>query len=413
MPRGRSNGSEILSIASSYLKTSVLSANSKRLNIDDIIDEHSQIIDRVNKIDDKLREIGGDDISAAKEEMIKKATENPPPFLPLEIISENKQQKIPDKLKLIPPATKEETMNQNLAVKDNSAEINLLQTLMSNPDTLNEIIRLSQMMIESKIDFRVLEFVKRGINKEYEDSTDKISIAAFHKYWKNLIKQEVSEIDPMIEDKILHFVTTKEGEKVDKNKLFTLIDFYQYYPVYVQKDKNLSKEIYFVMSSNTDGGYNWKEGLKKNDLDKLDKNKELLYLLEYINDKLKEKYPKIAKAYRFFDVNHKSEITREEFSNGLQKLKIVMDERETDLVFHHLDTNHDGLLKYNEFCLLMEEKLKNLDPYGENQEKGMTDQKASAIFSGKSNKTFTKKDKLEDYNDYSPSAYKPFAKTNK
>ena len=47
MIRKIGDGNDLLSIASSYLQTSVLSANSKRLNIDKIIEEHSQIIDRV------------------------------------------------------------------------------------------------------------------------------------------------------------------------------------------------------------------------------------------------------------------------------------------------------------------------------------------------------------------------------
>ena len=347
--RRAGDNNDILSIASTYLKTSVLSSKSKRMNIDNIIEEHEIVMDRAKKIDDKLKEIGGDDVSAAKNEMIQKTIkQTPKPDIKPSVV-ENKKEIVPEKVKLEPRVSKEEATNQNLTIKDNSAEIDLLQKLLNNTDMLNQIIKLSQMMIDAKIDFRILEFVKRGINKEYDAETEHISVSAFHKYWKNLIKPEVGELDPMIEDKILHFVTTKDGDKVDKNKLITLIDFYQYYPVYVQRDRNFSKEMYFVMSSNTDGGYNWKEGIKKGDLDKLDANKELIYLLEYINDKLKEKYPKIANAFRLFDVDHKSEISKEEFSKGLKKLKIVMDENEIDLVFNYLDTNKDGILKYNQF----------------------------------------------------------------
>ena len=63
----------------------------------------------------------------------------------------------------------------------------------------------------------------------------------------------------------------------------------------------------------------------------------------------------------------KSEITKEEFSSGLKKLKIVMNDRETDLVFKYLDSNNDNLLKYNDFCLLMKNKLQTQFPYSENQ----------------------------------------------
>lgn len=61
----------------------------------------------------------------------------------------------------------------------------------------------------------------------------------------------------------------------------------------------------------------------------------------------------------------------------------------------------------------MEDKFKNLDPYGNNQDIASTGLKELAGLSEKSIKTFTKKEKLEDYKDFSPSAYKPFLKTNK
>ena len=347
----RKSGSinDTLSVASSYLRTSVLSSKSKRMHIDNIISEHEQVMDRVKKIDDQLRREGADDEKSAKAELLQRVVQPRSSTPPLEVIKEAKDEGVPEKFKIKPTVTKEEAKNQNLTLKDTSAEIDVLQKLLNSPEMMNEVIKLSQMMFDSKIDFRVLEFLKRGINKEYEEATAFITVAAFHKYWRNLIRPEVGQLDPAIEDKVLHFVTTKDGEKVDKNKLFTLIDFYQYYPVYVQKDRNQSKEMYYVLSSNTDGGYNWSQGLKKKDLETLDKSKDFIYLLEYINDKIKEKHPKMAQAYRFFDVDHKSAISKEEFAVGLQKLKIVMEQSEIDKVFDYLDRNKNGKLTYNEF----------------------------------------------------------------
>jgi hypothetical protein len=286
-------GNDTLSMASSYLQTSVLSSKSKRINIDNILDEHELVMDRVKEIDDRLKANGADDVKSTKDEMIKRAVENKHIAPSIDEIHETKDILTAGKNKIKPTMPKEDLKTQTVNVKDTSNEIDMLQKLLNNTEVLNEVIRLSQMMIKSKIDCRILEFLKRGVNKEYEVNATQISIANFHKYWKNLIKPEVEELDPTIENKVLHFVTTKEGDQIDKTKLFTLIDFYQYYPVYVQGDRNFSKEMYYVMSSNTDGGYNWKEGLKTKELQKFDQNKELIYLLEYINDKVTGKYPRL------------------------------------------------------------------------------------------------------------------------
>lgn len=61
----------------------------------------------------------------------------------------------------------------------------------------------------------------------------------------------------------------------------------------------------------------------------------------------------------------------------------------------------------------MEEKYKKLDPFGEHTDKLLHDQDVSGIHSGKSAKTFNKKDRLEDYNESDPTMFKPFFKTNK
>ena len=205
-----------------------------------------------------------------------------------------------------------------MTIKHNSNEIEVLQKLLNNTEMLDEVLKISKTLIDSKVDYRTFEFLRRGINKEYDDSTLFITVGAFHKYWKNLIDPEIDHHDPTVEDKVLHFVTTVDGEKVDKLRLFTLIDFYQYFPIYIQKDKNFSKEVYYCLSSNTDGGYNWDSGLKQKDLEKLEQSKEIHFLLEYAHDKIKEKYSTMAQAYRFFDVDHKTSITKDEFSNGLK-----------------------------------------------------------------------------------------------
>ena len=314
------------------------------MHIDKIIEEQEEIIDRVKKIDDQLKSQNGGDMKSAKEELIQRAVNAKPPTPPVEPTQEAKEKPAEVK-KLKPTLPREEPVQEKVNVKSTSQEIDILQKLLGDTEMLNEIIRLSQMMIESKIDFRILEFMKRGVNAHHSESESFIKIPEFHDHWRKLIKPEVGHLDPSIEDKILHFVTTKDGEKVDKNRLFTLIDFYQYYPVYVQRDRNFSKEMYYVMSSNTDGGYNWKEGKASAKA----KPNDVIFLLEYINDKVTEKYPKMAQAYRFFDTGHKSAIDLQEFTAGLKKLKIVMSDEETEKVFKFLDKNCDGLLTYNEF----------------------------------------------------------------
>lgn len=99
-------GNDAISVASSYLLTSVLSSKSKRMNIDNIIDEEEEIIDRVKKIDDKLREHGADDVKSAKQEMIQRAV-NAKPVASLQPIPESKDE-YKEKLQIKPTVVNKE-----------------------------------------------------------------------------------------------------------------------------------------------------------------------------------------------------------------------------------------------------------------------------------------------------------------
>ena len=106
-------GNDALSIASSYLLTSVLSSKSKRINIDNIIDEEAQIIDRVKSIDDKLKEQGANDVKSNKAEMIQRAI-NTKPIFPLAPIPESNEESFKEKISIKP------TINNNQRNIDSS-----------------------------------------------------------------------------------------------------------------------------------------------------------------------------------------------------------------------------------------------------------------------------------------------------
>jgi len=75
--------------------------------------------------------------------------------------------------------------------------------------------------------------------------------------------------------------------------------------------------------------------------------------------------------------------------------------------------NKTGRVKYNQFCLILEEKYKKLDPYGELKNKVISELNNSGKTSPQTEKTFHKKEKLEDYKDPSPYHLLPFTKTQK
>jgi hypothetical protein len=82
-----------------------------------------------------------------------------------------------------------------------------------------------------------------------------IPIDKFRLIWKTLMNQEKQESHPGILYKMLHIITNESGNYIDIQKLIKIIDLTEFYPIFVKKDKNFSRELHYVLSSNTKGEY--------------------------------------------------------------------------------------------------------------------------------------------------------------
>ena len=56
-------------------------------------------------------------------------------------------------------------------------------------------------------------------------------------------------------------------------------------------------------------------------------------------------------------------LSKSDFIQGLENLKIKLASKDINLVFDYLDLSRDGVLSYAEFCNLCEEKRRNIDPF--------------------------------------------------
>jgi hypothetical protein len=146
---------------------------------------------------------------------------------------------------------------------------------------------------------------------------------------------------------------------VDLNVFCELVDLFTYYPKKPVKQHpgRGSSNIYRVMSSNIkDGASADKPEEMSADQSSLKRNLEFIWL------RIDEKFPSLSKAYRFFDVNYNNRVTFNEFSKGLELLKVKMNLRDQLACFKYLDADDSQYLTYDEFCGLTVERRSNIDP---------------------------------------------------
>ena len=148
----------------------------------------------------------------------------------------------------------------------------------------------------------------------------------------------------------------KEGESVSVSKLSSFIDFFNYVPYRTKKDKNNSKELYYVMTSNQHGeatydsnGQNTQTTMaSQSEID--NESKHFKKLLGIIWSKIYERFPNINHAFRFFDCDYNQSVSFNEFVQGLEYLRIKFSYEDIKKIFKYMDTNGDGHIGYDEFC---------------------------------------------------------------
>lgn len=146
-------------------------------------------------------------------------------------------------------------------------------------------------------------------------------------------------------------------------RLSAIVEMSQFYPFLIKKNKNFSQELYYVLSSGTSKDFT--EGIQQIKQNKTKTAEELRteQVVEFVWSKIEEKFSNLAKAFRFFDLDNNTQLTRKEFRDGLERLKIKITDEDRELVFNYLDNSQNGWLSYREFCHLVDEKRRKIDPF--------------------------------------------------
>lgn len=106
-----------------------------------------------------------------------------------------------------------------------------------------------------------------------------------------------------IVDKLIAEVATDESKQlISRHELHDLVDMYQFLPLKIKRDKNKSEDIYFILNSNKRGAPQNREEILQ-ELRDQNERMHLTKILTLVAIKMEEKFPTMAKAFLFFDVD--------------------------------------------------------------------------------------------------------------
>jgi len=169
--------------------------------------------------------------------------------------------------------------------------------------------------------------------------------------------------------------------------------------VFRTKDRNVSTELYYILSSNKkgaafDGAVNrvltTESSREHFDFEK-DKGTGRLMgasktvvggfgarapssynltagsvqeCMKLLSDKLVERFKKLNLAYRFFDLKSSGKLTFNDFTYGIEQLGgLKFTRTQISDLFKRVDVDGDGMLSYLDFCELCEERIREIDPF--------------------------------------------------
>lgn len=156
---------------------------------------------------------------------------------------------------------KHSSMRQSLEVKDNVSQVSCSTSISAGGAVYKEMqrfIKLITKMAEDNVDIRRLHFLRLSFGSGKESSADTVTYQHFLKQCGLILRIadfEQSEICGLMKELLLVINTesSQVTEDISLSRLSLLIDLYHYFPVFRKQDRNLSTELYYILSSNKKG----------------------------------------------------------------------------------------------------------------------------------------------------------------
>jgi len=114
--------------------------------------------------------------------------------------------------------------------------------------------------------------------------------------------------------------------------------------------------MHFILSSNMKGEASHKTKTATQDEITLRRN------MAAIGNRVDERFKYMQEAFRFMDLNYNNSIGFNEFTQGMESLKVKMSIEDQLQCFKHLDKTMKGFIDYKDFCNLSEERRLGIDP---------------------------------------------------
>lgn len=153
-----------------------------------------------------------------------------------------------------------------------------------------------------QVDARQLALLKIAFVKNDKEGHGKMKFSQFKKVFQTIMKQSHADSQEVFEILCGYVMNSKtevldDQSTVNYERLNLLIEAFQFYPLIVKRDKNVSHSIHQVLNSSKADPSQADENLIR------DRGFDYLHsLLELIWIKIQERYLAVAQAFRFFDV---------------------------------------------------------------------------------------------------------------
>lgn len=219
-------------------------------------------------------------------------------------------------------------------------------------------LKLLKQMHDAQLDFRVLNKFKTEFF-DIHDSTPQVTFSETQ-FRALLAQSTIPGIERLNGDLLDTFIKdTSTNGQVDLHSLFSIIDLFTYLPQKQAQNQQASPDMFRILTANQQHCATAAKDTSAIAEVRTKRNLELILI------RIKERFPRFAAAFRFFDINFNNRVSFNEFSRGIEALKVKITVNELLECFRFLDCKGQGYITYHEFCGLSSERRDKQDPASE------------------------------------------------
>lgn len=233
-----------------------------------------------------------------------------------------------------------------------------IELLQNDADQFEPLVEIAKLLSAENFELRLLTQFRQNMLGNGKITT--FPAEKIRNGLKTLLSSGLKDAESCL-SKCMTFLLDGSEDSVKFDRLNTMVEFIQCYPLHVKFDKNASQAMDDCLVP---------KGIPakfqpKNKFAEVTEDNRASKLMMFVWAKMCDQQKNIGQTFRIFDTKNKGKLRKDDFIEGLRRFTITLSSDDANCLWESLDHKKRGYLIFEDFAKIAQGDQPNLmnDPY--------------------------------------------------